>query len=187
MISAARTIIHRNPGIKRVLVLDRTPRFDVEAVDPLGLKSKLSEYGNRVFREELAKSDVKDQVSIASHFLPKQFQETLYGHPQSQFFDGIHLGGSDGKNHYTRSLCNIFQGFLCEHSRENHNHVIPTTSNSASTSRSSTFSTPSSSSSSSFNSSAKPAYVVIDIESTDPEQPHQYTIPTYNSFSALGN
>ena len=35
--------------------------------------------------------------------------------------------GQDGRNFFTRSLCNNLQRFLAAHSRELHNHVIPMT------------------------------------------------------------
>ena len=75
MISAARNIILGNPGIKKVLILDRTPRFDTKEADPTNLKHKLSEYGNKIFRDKLDKSDVKIQILIAAHSLPTQFQD----------------------------------------------------------------------------------------------------------------
>ena len=53
MISAAESIIVRNPLIEAVVILERTPRFDVDYADPTGLKSKLSEYGNEVLRNLL--------------------------------------------------------------------------------------------------------------------------------------
>ena len=116
MITAARNLILGNSGIKNVLILDRTPRFDKVEADPTHLKRELSEYGNKVFRDELENSDVKEHIKIASHSLPTQFQENLYGNPSSSGFDGIHLRGPDGGNHYTRSLCNILQWFLTESS-----------------------------------------------------------------------
>ena len=76
MLTAARSIILGDNGIKTVRILDRTPRFDVKSVD--------NEYGNTVYMEGLEKSNVKDQIVIASHSLPAQFQENLYGHLATQ-------------------------------------------------------------------------------------------------------
>ena len=121
MITAARNVLITNSGIKKVLILDRTPQFDVEAADPFHLKTAIPDYANKVFREELTHSDVKNHVFIASHSLPNQFQENLYDHPD-QYNDGIHFDGSDGANHYTRSLCNILQSFFSGSRRELHNH-----------------------------------------------------------------
>ena len=191
MISAARNIILGNPGVKKVLILDRTPRFDTEEADPTNLKHKLSEYGNKIFRDELEKSDVKDQISIASHSLPTHFQENLYGLPHSNGFDGIHLRGPDGGNHYTRSLCNTLQRFLKEYSREHHNHTIPRTPSTPPTrgapSTSTAFTLPGQKPSSSLP--RKSSSVIINMDPVDnlDDQQYQYAVPTYNPFSILGN
>ena len=174
MISAARTILLRNPEVKKVLILDRIPRFDID--DPFQVKNELSEYGNAVFRQELDKSDHKDRIFLASHSLPNVFQENLYGHPSDYNVDGIHLNGPDGRNFYTRSLCNILQTFFHEFSRESHNHLIPNT-------KSSNQNITSLHSSSSSTTSSKPSFVVIDIPDAIPT----YTIPTHNMFNILGN
>ena len=125
MISAARNIILRNPSVEKVLILDRTPRFDPPSTDPSSLKPKLSLYANQMLRGLLENCDVKDSIVICSHSLPENFQQNLYGNPDSHGFDGTHLAGVDGKNHYTRSLCNILQKYLNKDSRELHNHTIP--------------------------------------------------------------
>ena len=125
MVSAARNIILKNPGVEKVLILDRTPRFDLPSADPNQLKSILSEYGNKVFRDVLENCDVKAKISIASHTLPSELQQNLYGHPDRRGYDGIHLNGPDGRNHYTRSVCNILQRFLSKTAREPHHHTIP--------------------------------------------------------------
>ena len=112
MITAAENIIGKNHNIKKVLILTRIPRFDTEDTDPNHIKPLLSDYANSALKEELENSNFKDQISVASHQLPFVFQENLYGHPTQYNFDGIHLRGPDGPNHYSRSLCNIFQSFL---------------------------------------------------------------------------
>ena len=193
MISAAKTILHRNKNIKKVLVLTRTPRFDPHSVDPHNLKGKLSEYGNLVLKEELDKSDMKNQIFLGIHTLPQHFQDNLYGQPHDHRFDGIHLNGPDGRNHYTRSLCNILQHFLFEYSRESHNHIIPPLSKPPAPTNPPTagLSLPSSRSTSASSSQArrKPDTVIIDIESFPffEDQLPVYSIPTFNPFSILGN
>ena len=189
MISAARNIIMGNPGVKKVLILDRTPRFDTNEADPTNLRHKLSEYGNMIFRDELEKSDVKDQIAIASHSLPTQFQENLYGLPDCKGFDGIHLHGPDGSNHYTRSLCNILQRFLNEYSREHHNHSIPRIPNTSerAPATSITSSLPEKASSSSLPRKSSSFVINMDFLDNLDGQLYQYSVPTYNSFSVLGN
>ena len=125
MISAARNIVVNNPNIEKVLILDRIPRFDPSSTDVSQLKPKLSEYGNKVLRDELSKCDVKDRISIGAHMLPAELHQNIYGHPARRGYDGIQPHGPDGRNFYTRSMCNILQQFLPKHSREFHNHAFP--------------------------------------------------------------
>ena len=178
MITAARNALKTYPGIEKVLILDRIPRFDKSEADPLHLKSTLSDFGNTVYREEIKRLQLENKVFIANHSLPKHFQLNLYGHPNQSDFDGVHLRGPDGSNHYTRSICNILQNFLKEFSRDPHNHVIPSHKSSLPSARSPPT-----------NVTDKPASVVINIEpeNSNAEQNISYSIPTYNSFSILGN
>ena len=170
LLSAAKTILKRNSSIKKVLILEATPRFDLNTVDPLGLKKKLSEYGNMILKEELDKSDMKEKIFVSPHSLPKHFQENIYGHPLYPRFNGIHLNGPDGSNHYTRSLCNILQCFIPEFSRESHNHDIPTFQPPTSP-ETSTPSFPRMLPTTSYSRTAnKPDSVAIDID-LDPENP----------------
>ena len=203
MISAAENIVKLNPNIKKVLILDRVPRFDTKDADPTHLKPFLSHFGNQVLKEELSKSYVKDKVFVAHHSLPQVFQENLFGNQRRRDFDGVHLRGPDGRNHYTRSLCNILQQFLPQYSRETHNHTLPARKFNTSirllplptNCHSSTVPTVSSSpsvptvSSLPSNSSKKSSSsVIINIE---PESYHHenytYSVPTFNHYSALGN
>ena len=192
MISAARNIILKNPSVKKVIILDKIPRFDPPNTDPNRLKPKLSEQANKILREELKNCDVKDKIVIGKHSLPNQLQKNLYGDPAHQNFDGIHLLGPDGKNHFTRSVCNILQSVMVSHSREPHYHVIPN----ATPQPCSTPWPSASSSVTSLNSLVTPNqqprlpdHVVIDIESenTNDEEYTLYTIPVSNSFAVLGN
>ena len=141
-----------------------------------------------MLRGLLENCDVKDSIVICSHSLPENFQQNLYGNPDSQGFDGTHLAGVDGKNHYTRSLCNILQKYLSKDSRELHNHTIPRALDY-------THLTPALSPAAApkpipcAKPPTKPDSVVIDIEyPTEPDNSmYSYTVPTYNSFSVLGN
>ena len=148
-----------------------------------------------LLKQELDKSEMKDKIFVAPHSLPKHFQENIYGHPLNPRFDGIHLNGPDGSNHYTGSLCNILQCFIPEFSRESHNHDIPRfhpPSSPESTIPSCSRMLPTTSYSRTSN---KPDSVVIDIDvdtassTKEPVDRHVpfYTIPTHNYFTLLGN
>ena len=194
MVSAARNIIINNPGIEKVLILDRVPRFDLPSADPNQLKSKLSEYGNKVFRDVLQNCDVKAKISVAFHSLPSQLQQNLYGHPDRLGYDGIHLYGKDGRNHYTRSVCNILQRFLSKTAREPHNHIIPriqqeTNNDPHRLPLRKTMSTAATAPAAPAAPTGPAASVVIDMEPpVSPQVPQfYYSVPTYNPFNVLGN
>ena len=182
MISAARNIVQKYPAIEKVLIFDRPPRFDPPSTDPAQLKPRLSDYGNKILREELEKCDVKHKIFICPHSLPNDLQQNLYGHPDRRGYDGIHLYGSDGRNHFTRSVCNILQKHMDIHARDPHRHIIPRTAQpSSSQAPAAPTSTP--------KPPAKPDSVVIDIEfpETCTHNNFTYSVPTFNYFSALGN
>ena len=193
MISAAKSIV-RNPLIEAVVILKRTPRFDVDYADPTGLKSKLSEYGNEVLRNQLKASKHSDKIVIGSHSLPNNLDASIYGNPDVRGYDGIHLYGPKGRNFYTRSVCNVLQNVFHKNARSLHNHTIPavrgTRRNHPHTANEQTgASVPSSSylpQSSNPLSSSRSDSVVIDIEYPH-DQPLFYSVPTYNSFGVLGN
>ena len=206
MLSSAKTIISNNPQIEKVVILERIPRFDLNTVDPINLKSKLSEYGNIVLKKELAKSDFKHKILIGAHNLPSVLQGCNYGNPDRYGYDGIHLYGQNGKNLYTGSLCDILQQVI-HSSRSLHNHSsrkgASHTQNKAHNSGNQyshqNTQQMSSDLSSNFTPSLPPAsvfpppseapvtkqdFTIIDIEE---EFSQSYAIPTQNRFTSLGN
>ena len=149
-----------------------------------------------MLREALKNCDVKDKILIAKHSLPDLFQENLYGHPNNNNFDGIHLSWPDGCDHYTRSLYNIFQNVFPAHSRSTHNHMIPrfkSTPNPPPLNQSSPANLPTIHP----NLPNKPDHITIDIDEVLDEYQSQdayldplfprYTVPTSNFFQCLGN
>ena len=191
MIQAARNIVMRNPSIEKVLILERIPRFDPPTTDKAQLKPKLSEYANDVLREELAKCDMREKISIGSHSLPTLLHQNIYGHPERRGYDGVQPHGPDGGNFYTRSLCNILQRFLNNYSRGHHNHSIPgdqkpTPETSSSSSQGKFYSPAFSNTSSPTSKTARSDSVFIDME-PDVIPQHFYNIPTSNFYNVLGN
>ena len=146
---------------------------------------KLSEYGNKVLREELKYSNFRSKISIAHHNLPYTFQQNIYGDPDRLGFDGVHLFGTDGRISYTKSVCNILQK-TCIDSRELHNH-IPLHNNTFPASPAHSVPNPANPPAQydPKTTSTKPDHIIVDIED-DLLGQYTYNIPTYNNMT-LGN
>ena len=76
MVSAACHIVINNPGIENVIILDRTPRFDLPSANPCQLKSKLSALSYRVLRDVLESCDVRAKTCVAAQNLPTELRQT---------------------------------------------------------------------------------------------------------------
>ena len=105
MFETANALIDENEDIEKVIILDRTPRFDTKNADPFGLKAKLAEYGNKLNKVELEKARNKEKIVIGNHNF--RCNEDTYGNDNERHFDGIHMYGPRGSEGYTRSLISI--------------------------------------------------------------------------------
>ena len=206
MISAAEALIHTNPSIETVHILDRIPRFDPGNLDPSSFKQVLSDYGNKALREAVMKSPLKNRIFIQSHSLPGHCLEEAYGSPLIRGYDGVHMYGPKGRDLYTRSVCNIFQKIFSKHARSSHDHRFPTIRNTGinrplPTPTTITIPAPITCLSSNlpevdYSSQTNPhshklKHVIIEIESENNQNDENlqlyYSIPTSNTFSILGN
>ena len=79
-------------------------------VDPLGMKQKLSEYGNNLLDELWMTNGCPKNIIIASQPLDcsGELRESRFGKPSDKSFDGIHMRGRLAVQHYTASLINVF-------------------------------------------------------------------------------
>ena len=84
-------MIEDNESIQKVIILDRTPRFDTKSIDPFGLKAKLAEYGNKLNKVELKNARNKAKTVIGKHSC--RCNEETYGNENDRYFDGIHMFG----------------------------------------------------------------------------------------------
>ena len=102
----ATNALQSNPTLEKVVIFDRIPRHDPHNVDPYGLKSELSNYGNKIYRQLKEKSKMKEKIVIGEHSLDFKgnMKEKIYGREN---FDGIHMRGPLGFNFYTRSVLNM--------------------------------------------------------------------------------
>ena len=58
-----------NPGLKNVVIMEHTPRFDVHEADPTALKPKLAMYANTVLADLHKQSVFQDRIILGKHGL----------------------------------------------------------------------------------------------------------------------
>ena len=99
----------KHTNVKKVIIMERIPRYDRVEVDPSSLKSGLSEYSNGILHQLWLQSELKDKIIIGKHELEcsANIRRDRYGN--ENVFDGIHLRGPSGKKCYTGSIINIIR------------------------------------------------------------------------------
>ena len=68
------------------------------------LKTQESEFGNKVYRELLDKSNMKQRIIIGHHNLNEVPHKDLFGEPGQRKYDGVHMFGKSGRYCYTTYL-----------------------------------------------------------------------------------
>ena len=114
MFAVAQAALTRHPQLNKVVILEHSPRHDTNAVDPIGLKPKLAKYANSSFAELWHSSALKDRIMIGKHNLECSGDqlEARYRDDWSGRYDGVHLYGTQGKDAYSSSLCQIIRAAL---------------------------------------------------------------------------
>ena len=109
MIIVAQDALTNHPDLKKVTIMNHTPRFDTTDVDPVGLKHNLANFANSSLLELWMDCTMKDKIFIGSHNLDcSGVQKTdRYTDDRRNRYDGVHLYGSTGKAAYTESVLNI--------------------------------------------------------------------------------
>ena len=93
-----------NPNVK-VVILKRMSRIDKKCQDPISIKSKLSDFGDRVYDQLWFKHGSPENIQIATLNLgcskSQHLRNIIIGNPDGQSFDGIHLRGPAASRHIT--------------------------------------------------------------------------------------
>ena len=91
--------------------MKRTPRYDPHSVDPYGIKTKLSKYGNTLYDQMWEQMGCPSNIVIGENTVEcfGQLKDKRYGVTQSPTYDGIHQIGELGKAHYTGSVLKMFK------------------------------------------------------------------------------
>ena len=109
----AEASLHEYGQLKKVVLLNRTPRFDPISSDQLKLKPQLSKLANSVFFDLWCNSKFRDRIVIGEHNLPMSQGEehsNLYGHPlDKDMYDGVHLRGQSGRSTLSSSILEILK------------------------------------------------------------------------------
>ena len=100
--------LKENDGLKRVVIMKRVFRCDPTFDDPRQIKQKLSEFGNRVFEDLLLTRGYPDNIKLADQSVDCEgdLRNERFGSSSQPDFDGIHLNGNLGIQHYTGSMIN---------------------------------------------------------------------------------
>ena len=69
MLNVAQNAVIKHPELKSVVIMEHAPRYDVQFVDPTGIKANLVKYANSTFTQLLQNSSMKDKIIIGRHKL----------------------------------------------------------------------------------------------------------------------
>ena len=102
----AHTALRNNPKLKKVIIIEHLPRFDVSDVDPTGLKPKLAKFANSYIAKEWQSSPMKDLIAIGQHSLDCSGDQitAMYRDGWTNRYDGVHMYGRHGMGAFTRSV-----------------------------------------------------------------------------------
>ena len=102
----AEDALKKTNNLKKVMIVKRLPRHDRSRDDIIGIKSKLSRYGNAYFNQLWDKRGSPENIKIVelagmeTNGYP-YLHDIVYGKHSSPDYDGIHLQGLHAKRHYT--------------------------------------------------------------------------------------
>ena len=168
MLSVAYNAITAHPELKKVVIMEHSPRFDETDVDPTGIKPLLVKYANDTLVQMLQSSPMKDKLVLGKHKLDCAGDKmaAMYRDGWSDRFDGVHMYGRQGRRAFTSSVLEIIKSAL-------------STPHDAKTA------------SSSYHSSCpQTQYMNKQKKKTVPSNQHNqniYTVPVKNQFDILGN
>ena len=112
MFNLAECALQTYPCLEKVIILKKPPRFDPKDVDPMELKPQLSKLGNSILFELWCNSNFKGKIIIGDHQIPHLLDDShhqVYGHPDLDHYDGLHLHGPDGRAAFQKSILNILK------------------------------------------------------------------------------
>ena len=99
----AQAALKKNKSIQKVVILKRLPRYDRSSSDFFSIKSELSKYANSIYDQLWIKMGSPKNMIILQLDLEgsRSYQNLIYGSPNSQKYDGIHLNGEGAERQFT--------------------------------------------------------------------------------------
>ena len=103
--------LYDNHSLKKVIIMEHPPRFDLPEVDPHAVRPNLAKLANIALGQLWLNSSLKDKIVIGRHNLetpgvgPKHYQR--YQSRYTGRYDGVHLYGQTGYKDYTNSVKSI--------------------------------------------------------------------------------
>ena len=111
MFSLAERSLSDNPNLKKVVILEHPPRFDLPDSDPYSVKPGLAKLANIHLGQLWLNSSFKEKIVIGRHSLESSGAGTAhFRRYQNRFtgrYDGVHLYGQTGHTDYTNSIKTI--------------------------------------------------------------------------------
>ena len=111
MFSLAERSLRDNPSLKKVVIMEHPPRFDLPDSDPHSVKPNLAKVANIHLGQMWLNSPLKDKIFIGRHSLEspgvgvahfRRYQNSFTGR-----YDGVHLYGQRGYTDPTNSVKTI--------------------------------------------------------------------------------
>ena len=104
MFGVAEKAIKQKPNLK-IIIVKRLPRHDPYSVDPLGIKKKISKFGNDAYDQMWFQRGCPKNIHIVDFELGSEnsphLKKLIFGNPDLNAFDGIHLRGQGASRHLT--------------------------------------------------------------------------------------
>ena len=111
MFSLAQRSLEMNCNLKKVIIMEHSPRFDKPEDDPTSLKPTLAGLANFTLSQLWLNSPLKDKIFIGRHSLDSpaagRGHEARYVNAKTGRYDGVHFYGPKGVRSYTQSVKNI--------------------------------------------------------------------------------
>ena len=111
LFSSAVNALQTHPTLKKVIIMNLTPRTTVAAADPLSLKPALVLLFNNTLRGAWMECSLKERLVIGAHNLECSggVHEARYRDIKTGKYDGVHLYGPSGRKAFSVSVLNILK------------------------------------------------------------------------------